>query len=84
MVGSKAIVKNKPGKAVGKNQSQQLASGIFLMMEQYGCWVTAADHRTTGGKMSPTDICPMASNCPTKKSKKCWHMGLFSWPVLIL
>lgn len=50
MVGSKAIMKNKPGKAVGKNQSQQLASGIFLMMEQYGCWVTAADHRTSGGR----------------------------------
>lgn len=40
-----------------------------------------------------TNRCPVSSNCPTKRSKKCWHVGLFSWlcfmkllysPVVIL
>lgn len=85
MVGSKAIMKNKPGKAVGKNQSQQLASGIFLMMEQYGCWVTAADHRTSGGRERCHQqifvLCLQTAQLRRVKNAGTWasSLGLFSF-----
>lgn len=47
MVGSKAIMKNKQTwKGCWKESELTLASGILLMMEQYGCCAITADHRT--------------------------------------
>lgn len=57
------------------------------------CYYCRSEDQWLKGKVSPTDTCLVSSNCPAKKSKTCWRVGLFSWlyfmnllylPVVIL
>lgn len=77
-----------------KESEPTLASGILLMMEQYGCCVATADYRTSSWRgRCHQQIFVSSSNCPAKRSKTCLHVSLFAWlyfmnllysPVVIL
>lgn len=88
-MGSKAIMKNKQTwKGCWKESEPTLASGILLMMEQYGCWVTTADHRTTGWRERCHQYIFVSCTAQLRRVKHAgtwlYFMNLLYPPVVIL